>query len=120
MKNRTSAALLAFFCGGLGIHKFYLNETTAGILYAVFYWSGIPGILAFIDAIILLTMSDDEFNEKYNNGQPFQKLSSGTGATIKTDISNTAETLMTYKRLMDQDVITQEEFYAIKKAVLNL
>ena len=120
MKNRTSAALLAFFCGGLGIHKFYLNETTAGILYAVFCWSGIPGILAFIDAIILLTMSDADFNEKYNNEQQHQKLALETSKAMKTDISNTAETLMTYKKLMDQNVITQDEFNAIKKAVLDL
>lgn len=120
MKNRTSAALLAFFCGGLGIHKFYLNETTAGILYAVFCWSGIPGILAFIDAIILLTMSDDDFNEKYNKEQQPQKFTSKANSAIKTNISNTAETLMTYKKLMDQNVITQEEFNAIKKAVLDL
>ncbi|WP_218966776.1 TM2 domain-containing protein [Snodgrassella alvi] len=35
-KSRIVAALLAFFLGGLGIHKFYLNQNLQGILYLVF------------------------------------------------------------------------------------
>ncbi|MBD5026854.1 NINE protein, partial [Xanthomonas citri pv. citri] len=32
-KNKIVAALLAFFFGGLGIHKFYLGRVGQGILY---------------------------------------------------------------------------------------
>ncbi|MDB9505721.1 TM2 domain-containing protein [Microcystis aeruginosa CS-338/01] len=39
MRNRTIAALLAFFLGYLGIHKFYLGENLAGILYLLFFWT---------------------------------------------------------------------------------
>ena len=35
-KNKIVAALLAFFLGTLGIHKFYLGKTTAGIIMLVF------------------------------------------------------------------------------------
>ncbi|TRU24990.1 MAG: NINE protein [Microcystis aeruginosa Ma_SC_T_19800800_S464] len=51
MRNRTIAALLAFFLGYLGIHKFYLGENLAGILYLLFFWTFIPGIIAFFEFI---------------------------------------------------------------------
>ena len=66
-KSRIAAVLLAFFLGGLGVHKFYLGETTLGILYLLFCWTLIPGLIAFIEAILLLVMSDDDFNQKYGS-----------------------------------------------------
>lgn len=66
MKNKIAAAMIAFFFGGFGIHKFYLGESKKGLLYFLFAWTGIPAILAFIDFIILLTMDDKIFNQKYN------------------------------------------------------
>ena len=64
-KNRTVAALLAFFLGSFGAHKFYLGQTGRGILYVVFFWTFIPGIIAFVEFIMLLVMSDQAFEEKY-------------------------------------------------------
>lgn len=64
-KSRATAAILAFLLGGLGAHKFYLGQIAAGILYLLFFWTLIPGIIAFIEFIILLTMSDETFHEKY-------------------------------------------------------
>ena len=63
--NKLTAGLLALFLGGFGIHKFYLGDSSSGIWYLVFCWTGIPEILGFIDGIILLAMSDEEFNRKY-------------------------------------------------------
>lgn len=36
-KNRISAALLAFFLGGIGVHKFYLGKVGQGFLYLIFF-----------------------------------------------------------------------------------
>ncbi len=66
MKNKTTAALLALFLGAFGAHKFYLRQTGVGIIYLVFFWAYIPGIIAFIEFIIFLTMSQEEFDRKYN------------------------------------------------------
>lgn len=63
-KNRTTAAILAFFLGGFGGHQFYLGNTGKGILYLVFFWTYIPGIIAFIEGIMLITQSDEDFNVK--------------------------------------------------------
>jgi len=64
-KNKTVAALFAIFLGDFGIHKFYLQKTGAGILYLVFFWTLIPAVIGFIEGIILLTMDENEFTQKY-------------------------------------------------------
>lgn len=64
-KSRITAALLAFFFGGFGVHKFYLGKTGQGILYLLFCWTFIPSIIAFIEFIIYLCNSDKEFARKY-------------------------------------------------------
>ncbi len=66
-KSRTTAAILAFLLGGLGVHKFYLGRIGAGILYLLFCWTFIPVIIAFIEFIIYLTMTDEAFSAKYNS-----------------------------------------------------
>ncbi len=63
--DRMTAALLALFLGGLGGHKFYLGQTGMGILYLLFCWTLIPALIAFIEGIIFLTMSDADFAAKY-------------------------------------------------------
>lgn len=65
IKSKITAALLAFFLGGLGIHKFYLGRAGMGVLYLLFCWTGVPAIIALIDFIVLLCSSDDAFETKY-------------------------------------------------------
>lgn len=64
-KNKIAAALLAFFLGGFGIHKFYLGQVGMGVLYLIFCWTFIPALVGFVEGIIYLTMSDESFNNKY-------------------------------------------------------
>ena len=71
MRNKIVAALLSFFFGGFGLHKFYLGQATAGVLYLIFCWTLIPAIIAFFETIILLFMSDAEFHQRYNQGRIF-------------------------------------------------
>ena len=65
-KNKLVAILLAFFLGCFGGQFFYLRKYWQGALCILFCWSWIPTIWGIIHAIILLSMSDDEFNYKYN------------------------------------------------------
>ena len=67
-KDRTTAGLLAILLGGIGAHKFYLNETGMGILYLLFCWTFIPAIVALIEGILYLTKSDAEFQQQYVSG----------------------------------------------------
>lgn len=63
--NRVTAAIFALLLGGIGIHKFYLGLVDWGIVYILFCWTFIPAIVAFIEGIIYLIMTDEQFAEKY-------------------------------------------------------
>lgn len=65
IKNKTVAAILAIILGNLGIHRFYLGDWL-GILYLVFCWTFIPGLVGLIEGIWFLMMSPEEFDERYN------------------------------------------------------
>ncbi len=65
-KSRITAGLLALLLGGIGVHKFYCGKNGLGILYLLFFWTWIPMIVAFFEAIIyFMTSNDQEFTKKY-------------------------------------------------------
>ena len=66
-KNKTVAAIIAIFLGSFGIHKFYLQQGGAGLLYLIFFWTFIPSLLGFFEGILLLMTSERDFDLKYNN-----------------------------------------------------
>ncbi|WP_312341406.1 TM2 domain-containing protein [Chryseobacterium binzhouense] len=66
MKSKFTAAMLALFLGGLGIHRFYLGQNKRGIFYLLFCWTFIPSLIACIDFFAFIFMSEDNFNYKYN------------------------------------------------------
>ena len=61
MKSKTTAALLALFLGGIGIHKFYMGKSLAGFIYLIFFWTFIPAIIGFFESIGLFMMSEEKF-----------------------------------------------------------
>jgi TM2 domain-containing membrane protein YozV len=52
-RDEVVGILLALFLGTFGAHHFYLRRTGLGILYCVFFWSGIPAILGFIECFFM-------------------------------------------------------------------
>ncbi len=68
-RNRTTAGLLAIFLGWLGIHKFYLGQGGQGVLYLLFFWTVIPGIIGLIEGIIYLSMTEEAFQQKYGQAR---------------------------------------------------
>ena len=63
-KNKLAAALFGILLGGIGIHFFYLGNTTAGILSIVFCWTGIPAIIGLVQGILMLIESDEDFAKR--------------------------------------------------------
>jgi TM2 domain-containing membrane protein YozV/ribosomal protein L40E len=63
--NKTTAALLALFLGGFGLHKFYLGRTGMGLIYLVFCWTLVPAFISLVEGIQFLSMSESEFAMKY-------------------------------------------------------
>ncbi|BDR58121.1 TM2 domain-containing protein [Xylocopilactobacillus apicola] len=66
--NKTIYILLALFFGGLGIHKFYAGFIGKGVLYLVFSWTFIPGIIAFCTFIKAAITPPDDNGFLYLNG----------------------------------------------------
>lgn len=66
MKDKTTAALYAFFTGVLGIHHFYLENKMRGFIYLGFSWTLIPMFLGVIESISFFRMSTEDFDDKYN------------------------------------------------------
>lgn len=79
MKKKHVAGVLAFFVGMFGVHRFYLGQRFLGAVYLFVFFitmlitieEGVPAILvpsvlAFIDAILLWVMPQEDFDDRYN------------------------------------------------------
>lgn len=69
--KRVTAGVLAILLGGLGIHYFIVNKIPAGLITILltFVTCGLWPILTFVQGILMLTMTDQQFDEKYVNSQ---------------------------------------------------
>ncbi|MBD2152405.1 NINE protein [Pseudanabaena sp. FACHB-1277] len=110
MKNKGAAILLCFFLGGFGAHKFYLGQIGLGVLYLLFCWTLIPGIVAFFEFFMLIFTPDDEFNRRFNRGSQSQSYTSAKDST---------SALSDLKQLYDSGVITAEEYEEKRKKLLK-
>ena len=77
-KSRVTAGILAILLGALGVHKFYLGYTGAGLAMLactllgwmlLFIPTWIVGIIALVEGVIYLTRSDAEFERLYLAGR---------------------------------------------------
>ena len=55
---------------GSKAHKFYLGKVAQGVIYLLFSWTGIPGLIAWIEAIVYLTTSDKSSRAATHGGPP--------------------------------------------------
>lgn len=69
--KKVLAGVLGILFGGLGIHKFVLGYNKEGIilLIATIVTCGIASIVGFIEGIIYLTKSDEDFYNTYQVGK---------------------------------------------------
>jgi TM2 domain-containing membrane protein YozV len=65
--KKVLAGIMGILFGSLGIHKFILGYTTEGIIQLIVsvVTCGLFGIIGFIEGIIYLTKSDEEFYRTY-------------------------------------------------------
>jgi TM2 domain-containing membrane protein YozV len=52
-KDEATGVLLALILGSFGAHHFYLGRNGLGILYLLFFWTGIPALLGFIECFFM-------------------------------------------------------------------
>lgn len=65
--SKTALLLITFFFGGIGAHKFYIGKNWQGVLYFLFFWTGIPGLIALIEFIIYIFTSSEKLQQKYSS-----------------------------------------------------
>lgn len=65
------AGICAILIGGIGVHKFILGYSKEGIIQIILsvVSCGLLGIIPFIEGIIYLTKSDEEFYNTYQVGK---------------------------------------------------
>jgi TM2 domain-containing membrane protein YozV len=148
MRNKTTAALLAFFLGGIGGQYFYLGRVGAGIACLLFCWTFIPCIIALYHFIKFLSISEEAFNLQYNTSyvtavsnaqlaasmkQVTQQLASTSPAQLapqpvtRTMVSATAapapqatitDELERLFQLKEKGALTEEEYMVRKARIL--
>lgn len=52
-KDEVVGVLLALFLGTFGAHHFYMRRPGLGILYCVFFWTGIPTVISLIECFFM-------------------------------------------------------------------
>ncbi len=102
MKNRIFAAVLAFFGGIFGLHKFYLRDSGAGVFYIFLTIMTVDlfpvaMILGFIDGLRYLMMPPAEFDRKFNrkNRRKATKRKTSSPRDRRNPNSNTRSTRTT-------------------------
>ncbi len=65
-KQKFTAGLIALFLCGLGFHKFYLDRPYQGIAYLLLCWTFVPALIALVEGLNYLTMSQKIFDQRYN------------------------------------------------------
>jgi TM2 domain-containing membrane protein YozV len=108
-KSRGVAIILALFLGGLGVHRFYLGRMKSATLMLLFFWTFIPAIIAIIDTIRFLMMTDVEFHTRYGTGVP----------TPVTSQLSVVEELEKYAKLNQSGHLSDEEFRKKKEELLK-
>jgi len=64
-EKKLVAGILGILLGGIGVHRFYLGDTTGGIIRILLLFTCTSGIIGLIEGIIYLTKSDEEFVQTY-------------------------------------------------------
>ena len=113
MKSKTTALILSVLVGGLGIDRFYLGYTGMGILNLL--TGGCFGILYIIDIVNIATG-----NLRPADGSSYEDDEKAAATQSSITSVTTADELKKYKDLLDDGVITEEEFKSKKEQLLKL
>lgn len=58
--SKVAYVVLALLLGSVGAHKFYSGHISAALVYLIFFWTGVPAILALIDAVMGIVAPADK------------------------------------------------------------
>jgi len=70
-ENRITAGVFGILLGGIGIHRFILGDISGGflrIVISIFTCGAGGSLIGFIEGILYLTKSDEDFVQTYIEG----------------------------------------------------
>ena len=88
-KNKTLGGVLAIFTGTIGLHKFYMGQWKQGLVYLLFFWTGVPTVLGIMDGARLLTQAAEEV--PYEEGDAPEEIDSEKEDTDSEEKENSEE-----------------------------
>lgn len=108
-KSKLTALLLSIFLGGLGVDRFYLGYTGMGVLKLL--TAGGLGIISLIDIIQIATgkLKPADGSEYVDD----------LGETTARPQTNNFDDLEKAKKLLDEGIISVEDFNKIKEDILR-
>lgn len=68
-KSKNITGALAMLFGAFGVHRFFLGQWW-GLFYLLTFWTGIPSIISFFEAIVFWCSNVKSWDAKYNEGKP--------------------------------------------------
>ena len=66
MKKFWNFIVLALAGGAIGLQEFYMERWVLGVLAVLFCWTGIPALVAVIEAFVWLFKGEEKFDETHN------------------------------------------------------
>ena len=119
-KDPTTALLLCLILGGIGAHEFYLNNVNKAVIYLVFCWTLIPGVIALVQLFTIQKRVKDENDviaQKILTGikdqGPIGSIGAGNIAGVEADLTKLQE-------MRDSGTITEDEYQQLRKKSLGL
>lgn len=124
-KSRMVDAILCWFLGAFGAHKFYEGKTGLGILYIFTF--GLFGIGVLVDFIMILCGKGHDSDglpivqwlDNNNNSNQSSGVTPVGNQSINSKEDDKIKALNDYKDLLDRGIITQEEFDKKKEDILK-
>lgn len=118
MKSKTTAYLLWFFFGYLGLHRFYLGKVFSGALYLLTF--GFFGFGWFID-LFILGGQVDAYNALHmgRHGMPQNHTTVNTGGQPSAAATDVTAQLQRLADLREKGHLTEQEFEQQKGKLLG-
>ena len=110
----TPILIISLFLGGLGIDRFMIGDIGMGVLKLLTF--GGFGILTIIDWFIISGRAKEKNFEIFMASIKLYNMQNRASSNHQNN--NSIDEIKKYKQLLDEGIITQEEFEAKKKELL--